>query len=464
MKKVIYFLLLLASLSSCKDEESAFQPSIGSEAFSFKATHGGAVMHYTLPADKDIMGLNIRYKDYAGKEILRSASSLCDSMTLVGFNEAKQNIPAEVRLVKRNGDESAPIAINFSTLDSAPYAFIDNVKVLSGWNGFSVQTDNPTDANGIAHIYYLGTDPFSGKEDTVLLSSVNITEGKDTLTFNLKQEKELNTIVIRTEDYRGYMVREKVWNNIASYNTAKLDASKFNFYCDKSIESESECLGEKYLFDGDLKGESYFDEKGKYDIYELSNRYHMYLAGPEAFGTPMYIDMHENKITAQVRMYAMLNISRYLGANGAPNDTHSRLFNFMFYEDKLPCDVSVYAAKDDHGTASDWDSKNWELVATYKQDPDIDYTQRWSIKTFSQNYYRYTLNSKSETEKADSIFMPLNLLCEGQGDGYRYLKIIVNNTYNLSGTDLQQSWSGSTLNVAKYFTMQELEIWTKKED
>lgn len=460
MKKVIYFLLLLITLSSCKEEENTFQAPIGSEAFRFKAIAGGAIMHYTLPADPDISGLNVKYKDFRGKEILRSSSALSDSLTLVGFNEAKQNIPAEVKLIKRNGEESIPISVCFNTLDSAPYSFIDNVKVLSGWNGFSVQTNNAANANGIAHIYYLGTDPLSGKEDTVLLSSTNITEGKDTLIFKLNQSKDINTIVIRTEDYRGYMVREKVWSNIASYNTAKLDPSKFNFYCDKTIESEEECLGEKYLFDGDLKGESYFDDKGMYDEDELADRYHMYLAGPQAFGIPMYIDMHENKLTAQIRFYCMLKIHRVgLGSE----NTHSNLFNGMFYEDKLPCDVDVYAAKDDYGTSGNWEAKKWEKVASYKQDPNIDQTQRWCQKTYSEDFSKYEIDSKADAEKADSVFLPLDLICEGQEDGYRYLKIVVNNTYNLTGEDLDWAWV-STLNVAKYFTLQELEIWTKKED
>lgn len=452
----------MATFTACKEEETSFQPSIGSEAFSFKAVAGGAVMHYTLPNDQDIMGLNIRYKDFAGKEILRSASALCDSMNLVGFNEAKQNVPAEVRLVKRNGEESSPIEVSFNTLDSGPYAFIDNVKVLSGWNGFSVRTDNPQNVNGLAHVYYLGTDPLTGLNDTILLSTVNITEGKDTLTFNMKNGQDLNTIVIRTEDYRGYMVREKVWENVASFNTAKLSPSKFDFYCDKSIESEDECLGAKYLFDGDLRGESYFDDKSKYDADTRSNRYHMFLAGPNAIDTPMYIDMKENKITAQVRMYAMLNISRVLGSTYGDNNTHCKIFG-GYYEDKLPCQVTVYAAKDDNGTSGNWDSKNWEQVASYKQDPDIDYTQRWSVKTFSYNYYRYSIDNKIDAEKADSIFMPIDLICEGQGEGYRYLKIVVNNTYNLSGEDLVYAWYNTT-NTAKHFALQELEIWTKKEE
>lgn len=168
------------------------------------------------------MGLNIRYKDYAGHEILRTSSALKDSVVLEGFNEAKQNVPAEVRFVKRDGEESAPIAVSFSTEDSAPYAFFNNVKVLSGWNGFSILTDNTTNAKGMAHIYYLGTDPLSGQPDTILIKTVNITEGKDTLNFELKQKSEDNTIVIRTEDYRGYMVREQAWSHVKAYNTDKL--------------------------------------------------------------------------------------------------------------------------------------------------------------------------------------------------------------------------------------------------
>ncbi len=456
MKKIIYFLLFLTCLTACKEEENTFQPAIGSEAFSFKPTSGGAIMHYRLPADKDIMGLNIRYKDFQGKGILRSASALCDSMELVGFNKAEENIPAEVRLVKRNGEESTPIAVTFSTNDSAPYAFFDNLRVTSGWNGFAVLTDNPSNATGMAHVFYLGKNPLTGEADTILVSSFNITSGKDTLNFSLQQKSDVNTIIVRTEDYRGYMVREESYPNIASYNTQKLNPEKFDFFFDKTIENADERLGKEYLFDGDTKGITYFDD-------ERNNKhYNMFLAGPEAMGIPMYIDMHDNKLTAEVRMYAMINISRGIGISG----NYNRLFQGLYYADKLPCKVEVYAAKDDHGTAGNWDSKQWEKVSSYTQDPDVDCSARWCANCFgdfiSNSFYGYS--KKTDVESADSIYLPLNLLCEGQGEGYRYLKIVVNDVYNLSEEETGYGFGRKVFNAAKYFALQELEIYTKKED
>ena len=77
-----------------------------------------------------------------------------------------------------------------------------------------------------------------------------------------------------------------------------------------------------------------------------------------------------------------------------------------------------------------------------------------------QASYRNSIDTYDEAMKTDSVFLPLQMLCD-QGDGYRYLKIVVHNTYN----KLNDTWQfGPTLNAAKYFTIQELEVWTKKED
>lgn len=455
IKRAVYFLLILMTASSCKDEENAFQPPVGMEAFSFKPAPGGAVMHYNFPADKDLMGLNIRYKDYAGKEILRNASALSDSMVLEGFNAAQQNVPAEVRLVKRNGEESEPIAVSFSTLDSAPYAFFDNVKVLSGWNGFSVITDNNSaNAKGLAHIYYLGVDPLSHQPDTILLTSFNITEGTDTLNFELKQKSDMNTIIIRTEDYRGYMVREKTWDKVASYNTVKMNPAHYDFYCDKSIEDEKYDLGTKYLFDGDLKGMTYYRNSEKIGRKPACEKLDFFLAGPEAWGEPMYVDMHKNTITSEVRLYCPLNLNRVWTRESS--NPYYTLFRQDHYVDKLPCDVDVYAAKDDQGTASNWNAKQWVKVSSYKQTPKTESSRRWCAKAIgAKNFIRL----ETDLAAADSVYMPLKLVCEGQENGYRYLKIVVNNTYD----DLDD-WEFGPLNTAKYYMIQEMEIWTKKED
>ncbi|MFR7808815.1 MAG: hypothetical protein ACLU4N_05805 [Butyricimonas faecihominis] len=62
-----------------------------------------------------------------------------------------------------------------------------------------------------------------------MINSFQITAGADTLAFPLEQSAATNTVVIRTEDFRGYMVKQQVWENIEAYNTALLSPSKFDF-------------------------------------------------------------------------------------------------------------------------------------------------------------------------------------------------------------------------------------------
>ena len=93
----ILLLLLIIGLWACDDDKSGFVVAeLPDNAFSFKPMSGGAVMHYILPEDPGIVGIRVRYKDEYGKDMLRAASSTCDSVKLVGFNKATSNIPAQV--------------------------------------------------------------------------------------------------------------------------------------------------------------------------------------------------------------------------------------------------------------------------------------------------------------------------------------------------------------------------------
>ena len=254
MKKSIYVLLVAIFIAACsKSEDSTFLTDISEDVFSFKPIAGGVIMHYNLPADPEVMGICVRYKDAFGSDMLRTASSICDSIILIGFNEAQSNVPAVVTLCRRDGVESNPINITFETKDSGPIAFMNNVQVKSGWNGFTVAYNNPENSKGMAHVFYLGINPRTNEPDTILISSFNLEEGEDFIVYQPKQESGKYDIVIRAEDFRGHMVKERVWENIDAITTSKLDASEFEFVCDNIVTSEKDKIGLQYLFDGDTK-------------------------------------------------------------------------------------------------------------------------------------------------------------------------------------------------------------------
>ena len=163
MKKTIFMLLAVLSFFSCSDDKELIHVNLADNALVVKPAAGGAMLYFALPKDPDITGIHVRYNDCYGNQILRTASTQTDSLALTGFNEATENVPAEVTIQFRNGSESAGIPITFSTLDSDPVYFIMSVKVESGWDGFSINYDAPEDVKGLFHIYYLGTNSYTQK-------------------------------------------------------------------------------------------------------------------------------------------------------------------------------------------------------------------------------------------------------------------------------------------------------------
>ena len=75
------------------------------------------------------MGVKVRYRNAQGEDVLRTASYACDSIELIGFNEAQQNVEAFVTLCDRNNVESDPVKVTFSTKDSGPVAFFDKLQI-----------------------------------------------------------------------------------------------------------------------------------------------------------------------------------------------------------------------------------------------------------------------------------------------------------------------------------------------
>lgn len=111
MKKTTLILATTVAffLGSCSSEKEVVHVEMPEHSLVFTPAAGGAILHYVIPQDPDFVGIHVRYKDAYGNLMLRTGSVQSDSLMIVGFNEAAQNVQAEVTLQLRNGDESAPI-------------------------------------------------------------------------------------------------------------------------------------------------------------------------------------------------------------------------------------------------------------------------------------------------------------------------------------------------------------------
>lgn len=461
--KNLWILLLAVCFWTCNDDdEGRIFVDLSADAFSFKSIAGGAIMHYVLPDDPDIVAVQVRYQNAEGIDILRTGSCTCDSVLLTGFNEAESNVAAQVTLCYVGDKESQPIDVTFNTEDSAPVAFLKNVEVSSNWGGFALSFDNPANATGMAHVFYLGIDPQSGLQDTILLESFLLTEtdGIEHMSYEMKQDIAAPTVVIRAEDFRGIMVGERVWENVPTLVKTKLDKSEFAFYCDNSIESDFDKLGVQYLFDGDLKGEISWDSEPEGRIYS-------FLAGPNAAGEdahPMYMDMKKNRVTASIRLYNMFACYDYYdlwwefdGWYGYEYEKAPLVYRYT--QNELPCEVTLYGLKDNGGSPATYEEMDaldgWEEIGTFKQAKDIPWEDRWYKESLQQGSDGI---SRDEIRAADPVFLEVVVPAAGQEEGYRYLKMVINEVF-----DLEYAISRDYLNTSKYVQFHELEIYTNKD-
>lgn len=436
MKRILILLWTVCLFWGCQDDENFFGASMSGEDISFKPVAGGAVMHYQLPSDSDVLAIRVRYQDAYGQNVLRTGSYACDSVLLTGFNEAQQGIKASVTLCDRAGNESTPIDVSFDTKDSGPILFFNELKINPAWEGFQLSYDISEQAEGMAHVFYVGTNPETQKLDTLPLTSFMFREGSDTLSFKLQQQVDKITVVVRTEDInKGHIVKQMVYPDVKSYNIELLPATEYTFSDPEelSIEDETVKLSKDYLFDGDTKG---LIPLGL-DVNECGT----YLAGPNAFGKPLFIiDLKETRQLAEIRLYTVIDINRYFyGIFGG------------YYENKLPCDAKLYA------TNTIEDDNSWVEIFHFQQDWALDGALRWCEKVPSIMYTAggKGLKTPAEVEAATPYYMSLQFSVDAIP--YRYLKIVVENTF------LRLGGGTSTPNAEQYVTFHEFEVWTKKE-
>lgn len=450
MRYSLVILILVLVFGACKDDDNvSFGVSLTKDNLRFKPVPGGAVMYYSLPVSDNVFGLQIRYKDARGSEVVKRSSYIGDSLIIDGFNKAETNVPASVSLVDRNNNESEVINVSFDTEESSTYSFFDNVKVGPYWGGFQVVYGGVSQSSGMVHVMYLGTNPLTHKEDTVLLKSYPITASGDTLNFVLQQDWDKTTVILRTEDYRGYRVRQEIWEDVKIYSTEKLALTEDNFINkqDCSVENEKEKIGAKYLFDGDMKGEQRL-LSGK--IPEL----YSFLGGPQIQNECMIFDLGNVEVPAAVRIYGALKSLEWPLYSIQYTSSVYEIFRGI-YDDKLPCAVTLYGSNDK-------DSDNWVRLGSFKQESEALPQDRWSERcnNGTENFFGYT--TEKELKAALPACAEILLPCHEEMSGFRYIKLVVDELFKYV------YFAGATpmvtvINTQDYVAIQELEIYVKKD-
>lgn len=472
----IFCSVLLSGLmfAACSDnnEDQGVKIDPPANGFTFKAAPGGAVMHYTLPENDQISGVSVTYLDEYGRQVRCGGSATCDSVELVGFNHAQEKVDAQVEYIMRDQSKSAPIDVTFSTLDSAPVEFLNSVQAISNWGGFSISFKNNAESKGMVHVFYLGIDPLSQKADTILKESFYLEQEEEMQVKNYRMQQDVGnnvTVVVRAEDFRGNMVGEKSWNDVPLLEEQLLNwGTDFEFYCDRIITDEVGKTGIQYLFDGDKTGVSQTYKENF--INSMTSALCTFIAGPNAYGddsAPWYVDLKSNRVVASLKMYAMLywwNYTDYHYVDVYGYYSDASYYVSRAWEKRTPCEVTVYGLKDNGSSPTAYedfnaDDANWVEIGKFEQSSTIDIKSRYCphVKGLgsAKSYSTY-----EEMQNADPEYLEIDFPAAGQDTGYRYLKIIINNTFALSADNYGND---GPLNKQKYVLVQEMEINTAKD-
>jgi hypothetical protein len=161
MKKIIFmFIALIYIASGCKEEgrldyidDSAPAPMPVTIKGTPVAKPGGAVIKYTVPNDKNLLGVKAVY-ERSGQICETKASVYTDSLTLEGFNDTK-TYDVTLYSVGRNSKLSEPLTVQVTPLDP-PYRTVQ-VDMVETFGGVSVTLSENTDRASLALVLLADT-------------------------------------------------------------------------------------------------------------------------------------------------------------------------------------------------------------------------------------------------------------------------------------------------------------------
>ena len=319
----------------------------------------------------------------------------------------------------------------------------------------------------MAHVFYLGINPLDNRQDTILLESFPLNAGQDVRHYTPQQKSAYNTIIVRAEDYRGYIVKEKIWENIQAFNVEKLEPSNFEIIYNNSLEIPDEKIGLQYLTDGDNKGTAWFQSQN-------SHHYYTFLSKENGVGEnsePMYIDLKKMRPISEIRFYAYLHVGTYsfsakslidFGGSSTSASYQGPQYFKRYLMNKLPCSITIYGCRQDVSD-SDWNNLKWEILSSFEDDPDIADDARWTYHAATCGGVRKAncFGTLSLMEGASPIYKSMSINIDLQKEGFRYLKIKFNGAYNMYPSNYERD--DTTNKFTKHLTFHELEIYSDKD-
>jgi len=200
---ILFTIIISLFVVSCS-EEGRYQPENKGNPpnkvtnVTAKPTYGGAILHYNIPTDIDLLQVEAEYTNEKGKVFMFSSSYFKDSIEVRGF-AAQKEYTVNLFSVNRNGVRSEPQPVKITPLEPAFSRVAQTVVVKSGFSSLVVEWNNELRQNVIIFVefdYTQGGVPF---HFTSVFSS-NLDKDKRFINDLYLSQNEPVKVKIRVQD------------------------------------------------------------------------------------------------------------------------------------------------------------------------------------------------------------------------------------------------------------------------
>ncbi len=230
--RVVTLLLLVISLllQSCKKNELDTIPPGEISVKSIEPTHGGAIIHYDLPGDDDLLYVKAEYINSQGNTVFKASSRFANAIEVDGFNDTLAH-PIRLYTLDRSNNASEGISVEVSPAISFIYVVQETIQIQPDLGGVLVNWENPAEKTVFVYLFYS-----DGQEERSRILSSNkstdafIVRGLDSVDY------EFSTLV---EDFNGNKTEKLFLQTVKPLFEEKINKSTWTLVQNLSIDGNA---------------------------------------------------------------------------------------------------------------------------------------------------------------------------------------------------------------------------------
>lgn len=330
-------MLLLFLFSACEQEEKLFK-DIPAPApvtnVAYTPTHGGAIITYQLPNDKNLLYVKAVYVNGRNEEVFRVCSRYGNTVEIDGLVEEK---PHTVRLysVAIGGEkESKPVEISVTPDKSYIFLTQESITAIPVLGGFKLKWHNP--AKKMVHIYVT-----YGKEGENPVERIFSSEFENDSIRIRELDAELYSITTAVEDHSKNITSVIPLNGVIPLPEQKIKKDTWELIKNMS------CMGDKWegrmvnFWDDVIDINTNPGDNSYFIIHREDNGGALrFLSDTEPNPLMIVIDMHKKAIVS--RLIVWQRAFKYDSSNSSSTSNS----NYLYYQDDNMRAFNVFLTND----------------------------------------------------------------------------------------------------------------------